>query len=290
MSSDFDSFVERIKNEIFTHSVITDNSYCKWFADAELTKSNVVDFTKQFSVFSNQFTIAQLNKVINAGSIEEMHDAKEILLNELGVAFKKDKKELENNQYGGIEGTIENSKFRFQFAHFEWLLTFAEPLDLGFNAMGRRSHGSKSTLFFCDELIRLYGSEDNIVGAGASFAVENWAAAGFWKELIQGLQNFNEYNKIKNNGTHISPDIANAYKRLRTYPAPLKLSFFLWHDKIEDQHASHTWHELEELYHNSNFDEDTFIASGIEMLDGVKVFWDGLNSKRIAEYYECQGV
>ena len=60
MSSDFDSFVERIKNEIFTHSVITDNSYCKWFADAELTKSNVVDLTKQFSVFSNRtFVIAK---------------------------------------------------------------------------------------------------------------------------------------------------------------------------------------------------------------------------------------
>ena len=249
----FESFVKRIKNELYTHPVITDNSYCKWFADANLSLDDVIYFTKQFSVFSNQFTVAQLNKVINAGSLEEMHDSKEILMNELGVSFKKDYQHT-NIQYGGIEGSVENSKFKFQFAHFEWLLKFAEPLGLGFNDIGKRSHGSKSTLFFCDELLRLYGTEDNVAGAGASFAVENWAAAGFWKQLIQGLTNFSENNSES-----------------------LQLAFFTWHDKVEEQHASHTWHELEELYFGSkDFDEDTFITSGLEMLDGVKVFWDGL--------------
>jgi pyrroloquinoline quinone (PQQ) biosynthesis protein C len=276
----FESFVQRIKNELFTHVIITDNLYCKWFADAELTKSDVIEFTKQFSVFSNQFPIAQLNKVINAGSLEEMHDAKEILLNELGVSFKKDSQKIDKDvQYGGIEGSIEDSKFKFQFAHFEWLLAFAEPLGLGFNDIGKRSHGSLSTLFFCDELIRLYGSENNVVGAGASFAVENWAAAGFWKQLIQGLENFNESNK---NRMYLSKELE---KGLRI--PPLKLGFFVWHDKIEEQHASHTWHELEELYFNSdNFDEDTFITSGLAMLDGVKAFWDGLNLRRIVAQHE----
>jgi hypothetical protein len=276
----FESFVERIKNELFTHSVITDNLYCKWFADEKLTKYDVIEFTKQFSVFSNQFPIAQLNKVINAGSLEEMHDAKEILLNELGVSFKKDSQKIDKDvEYGGIEGSIEGSKFKFQFAHFEWLLSFAEPLGLGFNDIGKRSLGSPATLFFCDELIRLYGSEDNVVGAGASFAVENWAAAGFWKQLIQGLENFNESNK---NRIYLSSELE---KGLRI--PPLKLGFFVWHDKIEEQHASHTWHELEELYFGSNdFDEDTFISSGLEMLDGVRAFWDGLNLKRIVAQHE----
>jgi len=261
----FDSFVERIKSELFTHPVITDNAYCKWFADAELTKSDVIEFTKQFSVFSNQFTIAQLNKVINSGSLEEMHDAKEILMNELGVSFKKDAQKIDADvKYGGIEGSVENSKFRFQFAHFEWLLTFAKPLGLGFNDIGKRSHGSRLTLFYCDELIRLYGSQDHVVGAGASFAVENWAAAGFWKQLMQGLKNFSDENDEM-----------------------LQLAFFIWHDKIEEQHASHTWHELEELYFDNHeeFDEDTFIASGLEMLEGVEAFWRGLNIERIAHHY-----
>jgi len=31
---------------------------------------------------------------------------------------------------------------------------------MGFNDLGKRSHGSKSTVFFCDELSRLYGSEN----------------------------------------------------------------------------------------------------------------------------------
>jgi hypothetical protein len=276
----FESFVQRIKNELFTHSVITDNLYCKWFADEKLTKYDIIEFTKQFSVFSNQFPIAQLNKVINAGSLEEMHDAKEILLNELGVSFKKDSQKIDKDvEYGGIEGSIEGSKFKFQFAHFEWLLSFAEPLGLGFNDIGKRSLGSPATLFFCDELIRLYGSEDNVVGAGASFAVENWAAAGFWKQLIQGLENFNESNK---NRIYLSSELE---KGLRI--PPLKLGFFVWHDKIEEQHASHTWHELEELYFGSNdFDEDTFITSGLEMLDGVRAFWDGLNLKRIVAKHE----
>ena len=86
----FDYFKQRIKEELFTHPVITNNAYCNWFADATLTKPDVIFFTKQFSVFSNQFTVAQLHKVINAGTLDEMHDAKEILLNELGVLFKKE--------------------------------------------------------------------------------------------------------------------------------------------------------------------------------------------------------
>ena len=261
----FDYFVQRIKEELFTHPVITNNSYCKWFADATLTKSDIIYFTKQFSVFSNQFTVAQLNKVINSGTLEEMHDAKEILLNELGVLFKKDDNKVDDvvdPQYVGIEGSVEGSTFKFKAAHFEWLLDFAKPFDLGFSDLGKRTHGDPHTLHFCDELLRLYGSENHVAGAGASFAVENWAAAGFWKQLIQGLQNYSE-----------------------RFDTKLKLSFFTWHDKIEDQHASHTWHELHELYFsNEHFDEDLFIDTGLEMLDGVQEFWTGLNLNRIARH------
>ena len=41
----FDYFKQRIKEELFTHPVITNNLYCEWFADARLTKSDVVFFT-----------------------------------------------------------------------------------------------------------------------------------------------------------------------------------------------------------------------------------------------------
>lgn len=261
----FDYFKQRIKEELFTHPVITNNAYCNWFADATLTKPDVIFFTKQFSVFSNQFTVAQLHKVINAGTLDEMHDAKEILLNELGVLFKKEEGKVDeavDPQYVGIEGSVENSTFRFKAAHFEWLLAFAKPLGLEFDDIGKRRHGTPYTLHFCDELIRLYSNENHIVGAGASFAVENWAAAGFWKQLIQGLENFSERQEER-----------------------LPLAFFTWHDKLESQHASHTWNELKELYFGEEkFDEDAFINAGTEMLNGVQAFWTGLQLDRVARH------
>ena len=128
------------------------------------------------------------------------------------------------------EGTVDGGKFRFQAAHIEWLLRFGQVLGLGFEDIGKRRHGTPSTLRFCDELFRLYGSDDYNEAMGAAFAVENWAAAGFWKELIAGLE------KVK--ATRI-PD--------------LPLAFFTWHDKIENQHRAHVWDELRECYEAPKF-------------------------------------
>jgi pyrroloquinoline quinone (PQQ) biosynthesis protein C len=155
------------------------------------------------------------------------------------------------------EGTVDGGKFRFQAAHFEWLLRFGEPLGLGYDDMGKRRHGSPSTIFFADELFRLYGSDDYNQAMGAAFAVENWAAAGFWKELIAGLERF----------------------KVEQVPE-LPLAFFTWHDKIEDLHREHTWDELRDCYDSAKFEEAPFIKAGMKMLDGVKVFWDGLNEQR----------
>ena len=38
----------------------------------------------------------------------------------------------------------------------------------------------------------------------------------------------------------------------------LSLSFFIWHDRIESQHAEHTQEELEELYFAHEIDEDGY--------------------------------
>ena len=84
------------------------------------------------------------------------------------------------------EGTVDGGTFRFRAAHFEWLLRFGAALGLRFGDMGKRRHGNLSTTFFCDELFRLYGSCNYNEAMGAAFAVENWAASGFWKELIEG--------------------------------------------------------------------------------------------------------
>jgi hypothetical protein len=260
------AFQKRINTELLNHRVIRNNRYTAWFKEGQQDLAQIKAFIVQFSVFSNQFLVAQLQKVINADSIEGLRASKEILANEIGVVFNSGRRkpltaadvEREGDpELVSTEGTVEGGTFRFRAAHFEWLLQIAERLGLGFNDVGKRRHGTPSTLFFCDELIRLYGSDDYRTSHAASYAVENWAAAGFWKELIEGFNKFNA----------------------RT-GAALPLAFFTWHDRLESQHARHTQEEVEELYFTRDLDEDDFIRYGNEMLDGVAAFWDGLDEQR----------
>lgn len=253
----FLEFQKRIDHSLLKHRIITDNTYTAWFGRGRQNMEQIKAFIVQFSVFSNQFLIAQLNKMINAESLECMRASKEILANEIGVRFKSRQDPSGDEIYGSTEGSIEGSTFRFAAAHFEWLYSIARELGLRFDEIGRARHGTETTLFFCKELIRLYGGEDYQVSQAASFAVENWAAAGFWKELIEGFRAFNRNHGLK-----------------------LPLGFFIWHDRIESQHAEHTQEELESLYFTHEIDEDAFIRNGNTMLDGVAVFWDGLDEQR----------
>ena len=262
-AKDFLKFQACINTKLLRHSIITDNNYTKWFKQGRQTTEQVKAFIVQFSVFSNLFLVAQLHKMINADSLEGMRASKEILANEIGVVFKSggNTKLAANDdvdpQLVSCEGTVEGGTFRFRAAHFEWLMQIASRLGLEFSDVGKRRHGRPSTLFFCDELKRLYGSEDYLVSQAASYAVENWAAAGFWDELVEGFEKYNECTGAK-----------------------LPLAFFTWHARLEAQHAQHTQEELEELYFSANLDEDAFIRHGNEMLDGVAVFWDGLEEQR----------
>src|SRR5260370_20995176 len=166
----------------------------------------------------------------------------------------------EEPEFIGREGSVDASSFRCSAAHFEWLRNFGAPLGLSFEEMGKRRHATPSTRFFCDELLRIYGAEDASTAEGASFAVEHWAAAGFWKELIAGLKAFKE----------------------RECPM-LPLGFWIWHDKIEDCHAAHTSDELEQAFAMPHCDQEKFIQGAGEMLDGVRAFWAGLWSDHVVD-------
>jgi hypothetical protein len=260
----YQRLLDRIEKEILTHEVIVNNRFTCWFKEGKFDREDLRHFLVQFSVFSNLFIEAQLKKCINAPTLEAMHASKEILMNELGVVFRKPGAKAApaaggiDAQLVGTEGTVDGGTFRFPAAHFEWLLRMISHAGLSFEDVGKRRHGTPSTLFFCDELSRLYGSDDPQVGLGASFAVENWAAAGFWKDLIQGLEAYKKREKSK-----------------------MPIAFFTWHDRVEDQHAAHTWTELEEEFFSAEVDEDKFIRSGREMLDGVQAFWKGLDEARL---------
>ncbi|OGA39185.1 MAG: hypothetical protein A3G24_18890 [Betaproteobacteria bacterium RIFCSPLOWO2_12_FULL_62_13] len=256
-------FQERVDRELLQHRVITRNPYTVWFRKGEQNAGQIKAFIVQFSVFSNLFLVAQLNKMINAETLESMRASKEILANEIGVAFKSrgspnSVAETEPDpDHVGTEGTVQAGTFRFEAGHFEWLYQIARKLGLQFSDIGKRRFGTPATLFFCDELARLYGNENYAVSRAASYAVENWAAAGFWDELIEGLKRYN-----------------------RKHETDLPLGFFVWHSRLEAQHAQHTQEELEEDYFQNAFDEDAFIRHGNEMLDAVAAFWDGLDAQR----------
>jgi hypothetical protein len=253
----FLEFQKRIETSLLQHRVITNNTYTAWFSQGRQNLQQIKAFIVQFSVFSNQFLLAQLNKMINADTLEGMRASKEILANEIGVRFKSKQDSSPDEIYGSTDGSIEGSTFRFAAAHFEWLYSIARELGLQFHEIGRARHGTESTLFFCRELFRLYGGDNYQVSQAASYAVENWAAAGFWKELIEGFRGYNRNNELN-----------------------LPLGFFIWHDRIETQHAEHTQEELESLYFAHELDEDAFIRNGNTMLDGVAAFWDGLDKQR----------
>lgn len=251
-----DAFLERVAAVVHQHPVVVANTYPTWFATGAADRDDVRHLTVQFSVFSHLFVEAQLRKVINAATLDGYRAGKEILLNELGVVFKPSAAAPSGDDDSALvatEGTVDGGRFRFAAAHFEWLVRFAEPLGLGFADLGKRWQATPATLHFCDELLRLYGSDDPSVAEGASYAVEHWAAAGFWKQLIAGLSTF----------------------KARECP-DLPLSFWTWHDRVEDQHAAHTDDELASARGGDWFDEDRFVAGATGILDAVAAFWDGL--------------
>jgi hypothetical protein len=268
----FQEFLADVDRELLHHRIITDNRYSRWFQHGTAGDGELRHFVRQFSVFSNQFLVAALLRVINAPSLQQARAAKEILMNELGVIYRRpgadgaargdlsdDAKDREGDpELVSTEGTVDGGTCRFKAAHFEWLLGVGEGLGLDFDDLGKRKHGTESTLHFCDELQRLFGNEDAQVAEGASFAVENWAAAGFWQELEDGLM---------------------AIKSARL--PRLRLAFFTWHNRVEAQHAGHTMEELEHVFFDPDFSRDKFFRGGREVLDAIATFWDGLEEDRI---------
>jgi hypothetical protein len=262
MPSSFAEFQKKVDDIVHNHPVVTNNEYTKWVATGQMTDDDVRDLTIQFSVFSHYFIQAQLLKCFSARTLEQYRAGKEILMNELGVSFTqpgKDDPTATDPDAVPTEGTVQGGRYRHTAAHFEWLLKFAEPLGLGFNEIGKWNQGTDATHHFCNGLNEWYGNPDACVGAGASYAVENWAAAGFWKELIAGLEAYRDQSGKK-----------------------LNLGFWRWHDMVEDQHAAHTHDELREDFEEEWFDEEKYIEGATHILDSVKVFWDGLNESRLA--------
>jgi hypothetical protein len=254
------AFRERLDREVLSHAVIRANPFTAWFKHGDFSPGQARAFLVQFSVFSNQFLVAQLQKVLNAESLEEMRASKEILANEIGVGFRSTGAATNDTVLGSTLGSVEGGTFHFKAAHFELLARMARQFGLDFADLGKRRFGTGATLHFCDELQRLYAHEDYQVAAAASWAVENWAAAGFWDELVAGWERYGK----------------------RTQRESFDIGFFTWHARIEANHAQHTQDELAELLAGHYIDEERFVRNANFMLDAVLVFWRGLDFQRAA--------
>ena len=94
---DFARFKQTIEEKFMGHPVVTKNTYTQWFASGDIPLNHLRKFAVQFSVFSNQFLLAALNRVIHADTLQAARESKEILMNELGVIY--------NNPTAGGERT-----------------------------------------------------------------------------------------------------------------------------------------------------------------------------------------
>jgi hypothetical protein len=244
LPDELEEFEQTVASVVDEHPIVRHNAYTSRFSRGDATLEELRDFTVQFSVFSHLFIEAQLRKCINAPDLQSYRAGKEILMNELGVVFT-------------AGGSVEGGTFRFTAGHFEWLAQFAQALGLEWTEIGKRFLGRPSTLAFCDALMQWYSSPDESTAAGASYAIEHWAAAGFWKELIAGLR-------------VIKAD------RLPGLP----LGFWTWHDALEDNHAAHTSDELREAFAKPGFSPERFLRAAQAMLDAVAGFWNGLEAAR----------
>src|SRR6185295_15239755 len=165
-TTNFQDHLRRVETEIYQHQIIQRNPYTKWFKLGEATTPQVVDLVVQFSVFSNHFIPLEAKRMVNAATEEEEKEARAILGSEIGVSID------------AATGNIEGHRFSHNAAHIKWLRDIGEMLGLERNQLGKWALASEATQEFLKRLEDVYGSPDNNVGSGASFAIESWAGFG----------------------------------------------------------------------------------------------------------------
>lgn len=261
----FLAHLDRVERDVYGHDLIRRNPYTAWFRQGTASTAQVIDLIEQFSVFSNYFIPLEAKRMVNAATEDDERDVRSILGNEIGVPIDV------------RTGNIEGFKFSHEFAHIKWLRDIGETLGLDRNRLGKWNIASESTRRFLEHLEAVYGSPDNNVGSGASFAIESWAGFGigkgpdlegtnFWKELVLGLNAYNARNR-QSGGLE-----------------PLDVGFFQHHFDLELGHVASVEHELASVFFRPDFVAEAWYRGAGEALDAMLIFWRGLadSAKRLS--------
>lgn len=258
-------FHDRLENSFTTHPAFTSPPYIHWFASTQLSMAEVRHFMVQFSVLTSQFLVAQLQKTINAPTFREMCKNKRELVNELGVTYGDHESPSTHSRSSGFAPTSSDhgstcptlGVYSEGMSQFELLVDMGKPFGLDFPDLGKRSHGTPSTLFFCDVLIKLYGNPNPLTVMAATITLEKWFSADFWNLLTQGFKNYQKRTHTLIPLTYLSSRALEQEKRAAANKSLLEI-FYLSHE----------------------IDEQQFLNDTHELLNSVHIFWRGLEDDR----------
>jgi len=227
-----------VGTRILFHPAIAGNNYLQRFA-LGVTESQARHECQQFSVFALQFDVAQAKLVANAPTEEAYRERLHVLLNEKGIPYQS-----------GFEGEL-TRRWSPQTVHFTWMLNMARGLGLEFEDVGKIWLAQPGTRAFVDATFENYASIEPNVSAGASFAIENWAANALWNPWIDAMEKLNARREER-----------------------VDLGYLKYH-AIEEQH--HSQATLDELLDNVTepwFDAEQFLDAAEQMLsDGVEAYY-----------------
>ena len=219
-------------------------------ATGKATDAELVHFVRQFSVFSNQFLVAALLRVINAPTLQQARSAKEILMNELGVIYRRT--DAERGARAGRRRRGEGPRGRPRAGQHRGdgrrrhLPVPRRPLRVA----ARRRRGARAGL-------RRPGQ------APARPAVRRSTSATSCSGSTAARTTRSPRGRASPSRTGPPPASGRSSKTAcctsRQPGCPrLKVAFFTWHNRVEAQHAGHTMEELEDVFFDPEFDETRF--------------------------------
>jgi hypothetical protein len=234
----FEALLLAIRTQIIGHPIVSNNVYLRRFGKG-VTFLQARHEIQQFSIFAHRFDVAQGLLVVEAPTREAYWERLKILLNEKGCAYR-------NGFDGDLAGT-----WNPKHVHFGWLLNMAEGLGLEFEEVGKISFATLGTKAFVDATFKYYASSDPNIQAGASMAIENWAANFLWTPWLSGMRKLNA-----------------------TLTRKINLGYLSYHEKEEQHHSQATIDELLQNFTQDWFDADSFLQGATGILnEGVLPYY-----------------